>query len=247
MITLISALFPALDQTINQEKWKDLLSLLIETKIPLVLYVDSELIESLETSFDLSSHVIRVMDHDKLTQGLWLFDKFYKLGKEQNLTDEALISLLIRIRSLGWLNDESIFNPFHTTRFVWLDPTLLDEINPCYLQSEGGVNRIAPLLSQMLILQRPGGEVEESISSKLFGGNCSVLSTVNNAYWNAYAETLNRGQLPCFPSLINSLCLHMPENFSRFILQSNGLEGAFFETINKGIVPIETTYVNRYE
>ena len=108
MITLISALFPALDQNINHEKWKDLLSLLIDTQIPLVLYIDPELMVSLEASFDLSRHVIRVMDNDKLTQGLWLFDKFYKLGKEKNLTDETLITLIIRIRSLGWLNDESI-------------------------------------------------------------------------------------------------------------------------------------------
>jgi hypothetical protein len=39
----------------------------------------------------------------------------------------------------------------------------------------------------------------------------------------------------------------MPENFSRFNLQSNGLEGALFEALNKGIVPIETTYVKHYE
>ena len=247
MITLISALFPALDQNINHEKWKDLLSLLIDTQIPLVLYIDPELMVSLEASFDLSRHVIRVMDNDKLTQGLWLFDKFYKLGKEKNLTDETLITLIIRIRSLGWLNDESILNPFQTEKFVWLDPTLLDEINPYYLKSEGSLDLIASLLSQMLIMERPRTEEEENISSKLFGGNISVLSTVNNAYWNAYSEALNQGHIPCFSSLINNLCLHMPENFSRFNLQSNGLEGALFEALNKGIVPIETTYVKHYE
>ncbi len=247
MITLISALLPSLDRDRHDEQWKDLYQLLLDTKIPLVLYMEPELMAILGTNFDPSRLVIRPMNIDTLTSGLWLYDDFFALGKSLHIKTEELMVILIRLRSLGWLNDESIFNQFGSERFIWIDPTLLDEINPSYLHSQRGLSLMGPLLEQMLILQQPNLDINESVSTKLFGGNASVLSAINNAYWNTYALSIKQGRMPTFSSLIATLCQSMPEYFTRYILQSNGLEGALFEDIGKGVVPVETTYLQTYE
>lgn len=101
MITLISALLPSLDRDRHDEQWKDLLQLLLDTKIPLVLYMEPELMAILDTNFDPSRHVIRPMNIDVLTQGLWLYDDFFALGKSLHIKTEELMITLIRLRSLG--------------------------------------------------------------------------------------------------------------------------------------------------
>ncbi len=247
MITLISALIPSLDSKKNLENWKDMLQKLQNTQIPLVLYVEPELIEILNETFNLSKHIIRPMGMDLLKSGLWLNEDFFYLGHELGINPEELMVTMIYLRSLGWLHDESIFNPFGSESFIWIDPTLLDEINPYYIHNERGLSLMEPLLEKMFILQKPNDDISEGISFKLFGGNCSILSTINNAYWNAYSDSLKKGKMPSFSSIIGGIYLNMPEHFYRYVMQANDLEGALFEAINKEKVSVETTHIKTYE
>ena len=247
MLTLISALLPSLDNDKTLENWKDLLQKLQNTQIPLVLYVEPEFIGGLNESFNISKHIIRPMDMNLLKSGLWLNEDFFSLGNDLGINQDILMRTMIHLRSLGWLNDESIFNPFGSKSFIWIDPTLLNEINPYYIHNERGLSLMEPLLEMMFILKQPNSDINEAISPKLFGGNCSVLSKINNAYWTAYSHSLKIGKMPSFSSIIGDIYFNMPEYFSRYIMQPNNLEGALFEAINKEKVPVETTHIKTYE
>lgn len=247
MITLISALIPSLDNNKNIDNWKDLLQKLQSTQINLVLYVEPDFIETLNKIINPSKHIIRPMDVALLKSDLWLNEDFFSLGSDLGINPDELMITLIHLRSLGWLNDESIFNPFKSESFIWIDPTLLDEINPYYIHNERGLSLMEPLLEKMLILINPNSDIKEAISCKLFGGNISVLSKINNAYWTSYSRSLKNGNMPSFSSIIGDIYLNMPEYFSRFLMQSNGLEGALFDAIDKDTVLLETTYIKTYE
>jgi hypothetical protein len=144
---------------------------------------------------------------------------------------------------LGWLHDESIFNPHGSQGFVWLDPLLLDEVQPAYLACRGPLSRIEPLLDPVLLLAGTEGGDGQGFSDALFGGVAYRLSTVNQFYWQAYAQLIRQRQLPSFTSLMNMLWKELPGSFQRFNLQSNGLAGTFFEALRGGPLALETLHL----
>lgn len=239
MLTIVSGVFPFLDRDRSESAWLDFARHLFATGLPVVLYGDPALLKNLEQNS--TSSTLRPTSEDALRGDLWLRQELHAAAAGAGMSADQELALIAGIRSLGWLHDESIFNPHQSRSFLWLDPLFLDEVQPAYLASGGPLHQIEPLLDPMLLLgweDHPAGE--PAFRGTLFGATGAALSTVNEAYWRAYQRMLERGQLPTLPLLLAELWRDGPGCFQRFPLQPNGLAGAFLEAVQRNAVLLET-------
>jgi hypothetical protein len=244
MVTLVSGLMPCLDRERGEQEWLHFADLLLATGFPLVLYGEPSLVEKIDRGpRDTGGHVaLRPLNECSLRSGLWLHEEFQRLAELAGHDPDQVLGRMIRLRAMGWLHDESIFNPHGSQSFLWVDPLLLDEVQPGYLARGGPLSRIEPLLDPLLLLAGSDIGAGQGYSEALFGGAAYRLPAINHAYWQAYAERISQGQLPCFPSLVKILWKELPGCFQRFNLQSNGLAGSFFEALRGGPVKLETLH-----
>jgi hypothetical protein len=212
--------------------------------MPLVLYGDPGLIEKVDTGPQgaIRSAVLRPLSEDALRRGLWLHGELQALIEASGHDPDQGLARMARLRALGWLHDESILNPHGSQGFVWVDPLLLDEVQPAYLACRGSLSRVEPLLDPVLLLGRSDSGDGQGFSDALFGGIACRLGAVNQNYWQAYAQLISQRQLPSFALLMTMLWKELPGSFQRFNLQSNGLAGTFFEALLGGPVAIETLH-----
>jgi hypothetical protein len=247
-ITLVSGLLPCLDRSRTKSEWMDFVRTLSAPGLPLVLYSDPTLIEEVQRlRRDVKGGLtLRSIDEHALRNGLWLHSRLQGLidANADTESDQAL-EKIARLRALGWLHDESIFNPYRSDAFVWVDPLLTQEVQPAYIEELGALNLLEPLLDPMLLLAQCGQDNLSGFSDAIFGGLATALRTVNGAYWHAYATSIDQGEIPTFDSLMKILWKNLPEVFQRYNLQSNGLAGAFFSTLVTGSVQIESLKIMR--
>jgi hypothetical protein len=242
MVTLVSGLLPCLDRKRGESDWLHFAHLLRATGLPLVLYGEPGLMDKADTGprGSVGSAVLRPLNEDALRRGLWLHEELQALAEASGHDADQVLARMARLRAMGWLHDESIFNPYGSQGFVWVDPLLLDEVQPAYLTCRGALSRIEPLLDPVLLLARSDCGDGQGFSDALFGGMANRLGAVNQIYWHAYAQMISQRQLPSFALLMTVLWKESPGSFQRFTLQSNGLEGAFFEALLSDLVALET-------
>jgi hypothetical protein len=246
MFTLVSGLLPCLDRKRVESDWIEFAKLLRLTGLPSVLYVEPGLINKLDIGAKggAGAIVLRPLDESSLRQGLWLNENFQALTHASGENPDEELKRIVRLRALGWLHDESIFNPHASQGFVWLDPLLLDEVQPAYLASNGSLSLIEPLLDPMLLLANLDGADGRGFSEALFGGLSAELPLINQAYWQVYAHLISQHKLPTFTSIMSILWHELPGSFQSFNLQSNGLAGSFFEAMRAGPVSLETLHLS---
>jgi hypothetical protein len=246
MVTLVSGLLPCLDKERGESDWLDFAHLLRATGLPLVLYCEPGLIDKVNTGPQgaLGSAVLRPLHEDALRRGLWLHEELQALTEASGHEPDQGLARIARLRAMGWLHDESIFNPHGSQGFVWVDPLLLDEVQPAYLACRGPLSRIEPLLDPVLLLGRSDCGDGQDFSETLFGGAAYRLGAVNQIYWQAYAQMISQRQLPSFALLMTMLWRELPGSFQRFNLQSNGLAGTFFEALLGDPVVVETLHLS---
>jgi hypothetical protein len=213
--------------------------------LPLVLYGEPGLVERVDTGprGAPGSTVLRPLSEDALRRGLWLNEELQALTEASGHGPDRALALMARLRAVGWLHDESIFNPHRSQAFLWADPLLLDEVQPAYLACGGPLSRIEPLLNPMLLLARSDCGDGLGFSDALFGGTANRLRTVNQMYWHAYAGLIRQCRVPSLSLLMTMLWQESPGTFQRFNLQANGLTGAFFEALPRGPVALETLHL----
>jgi hypothetical protein len=239
MLTIVSGLFPFLDRERGEDTWLEFARQLLASGLPTVLYGAPNLLNTLDKK--PTSSTLRPTTEGALRSDLWLHQELHTVAARSGMSADQELALIAGIRSLGWLHDESVFNPHRSRSFLWLDPLLLDEIQPTYLVSGGPLHRIEPILDPMLLLgweDHPNDE--PAFRGTLFGATAAALPAVNEAYWLTYQRMLERGQLPSLPLLLAELWRERPGCFQRFPLQPNGLAGAFLEALQRDAVLLET-------
>lgn len=249
MVTLVSGLLPCLDREREEPDWLHFAHVLQATGLPLVLYGEPGLLEKIDTGPPgaVGWAVLRPMNEEALRRGLWLHEELQALTEASGLDADQRLARMARLRAIGWLHDESIFNPHGSQGFVWVDPLLLNEVQPAYLTRRGPLGMIEPLLDPLLLLAGSDCGDGQSFSDALFGGVADRLHTVNQFYWQAYAELISQHRLPSFALIMSMLWKELPGSFQKFNLQSNGLAGTFFEAMLGRTLALETLHLSLVE
>ena len=148
------------------------------------------------------------------------------------------------------LNDVTIWNPFSTERFIWLDAGITSTVYEKYFVENNVLNKLTPYLDPFLFLSYPyeanneihgfdfnamnrytGKKVEYVCRGGLFGGTKEIINQANGLYYNLLESSLNEGLMGTEESIFTIMSYIEPEKYRRYALDGNGLIVKFVQDL----------------
>ena len=156
------------------------------------------------------------------------------------------------------LNDVTIWNPFNTKHFMWLDAGITNSVYEKYFTDNRALDKIAPYLEQFLFLSYPyeanseihgfdfdainrysGKKVTYVCRGGLFGGTRDSINQANATYYSLLDRTLSDGYMGTEESVFTIMSYLEPEKYRRYSLDSNGLIVKFAQALLDNKVELE--------
>lgn len=156
------------------------------------------------------------------------------------------------------LHDASIWNPFNTDYFFWLDAGITSTVPSGHLIHDKALDRLTDYGNPFLFLSYPyesageihgfdqkemdriaGEPVKYVCRGGLFGGHKEQIHEANGTYYTLLQDTLNRGYMGTEESLFTLMSYREPQIYRRFMLDDNGLIVKFTEALLKNTVELE--------
>jgi O-methyltransferase len=170
------------------------------------------------------------------------------------------------------LNDASIWNPFGTEYFFWLDAGITNTVPSTHLIENNVLHKLTDFGNPFLFLSYPY-EAENEIHGfeynmmnelshdkvkyvcrgGLFGGHVDQLHEANSTYYPTLTRTLNANYMGTEESIFTIMAYNEPHIYKRYELDGNGLIGKFTQSIIENKVTLTepedrrpTTNVKKY-
>jgi len=156
------------------------------------------------------------------------------------------------------LNDVTVWNPFNTEYFIWLDAGITNTVNQNLLINDRALDKIIPYLNDFLFLSYPyettteihgfdftainrfaGQTVKYVCRGGLFGGKKEVISQANSTYYSTLFSTLDSGYMGTEESIFAIMSYREPNIYRRYSLDGNGLIIKFIESLLNDNVVLE--------
>ena len=148
------------------------------------------------------------------------------------------------------LHDVTIWNPFDTDKFIWLDAGITNTVYNKYFTENGVLDKITDYLDPFLFLSYPyessgeihgfkfdamnryaGSKVEYVCRGGLFGGTKKAIHEANGIYYSLLDRSLSEGFMGTEESIFSVMSYLKPEMFRRYSLDSNGLIVKFTQAV----------------
>ena len=160
------------------------------------------------------------------------------------------------------LHDASLFNPFDTEYFAWIDGGITNTVHEGYFTHDKVLDNIHKCLEKFFFISfsyRDGPEIHgfprEAMNKYcgedpqyvcrggFFGGHKDFISKANSLYYNLLQNSLNEGYMGTEESIFTIMSHIEPENYSRYELaeDNSGLISPFFESVKNGTTEIQET------
>ena len=155
------------------------------------------------------------------------------------------------------LNDVTIWNPFNTDYFIWLDAGITNTVPHGHLAYDNVLDKLIPYLNPFLFLSYPyqadneihgfnynainkysGKKVDYVCRGGLFGGHKSQINEANATYYSLLDKTLSAGYMGTEESIFSIMANIEPEIYRRYELDGNGLIVKFTEALLKDNVKL---------
>ena len=162
------------------------------------------------------------------------------------------------------LNDVSIWNPFDTEYFFWLDAGITNTVPVTHLVNDNVLDKLTDYGNPFLFLSYPydanteihgfefgamnryaGETVKYVCRGGLFGGHKQQLNEANSTYYALLSKTLNEGYMGTEESLFTIMSYLEPDLYRRYELDGNGLIVKFTQAINDNSVTLTTPSIRR--
>ena len=156
------------------------------------------------------------------------------------------------------LNDVTIWNPFNTKHFMWLDAGITSTVYEKYFTDNRALDKITPYLEQFLFLSYPyeanaeihgfdfnainrysGKKLQYVCRGGLFGGTRESINQANSTYYALLNTTLNSGYMGTEESVFTIMSYLEPEKYRRYSLDENGLIVKFMQALLDNKVELE--------
>jgi hypothetical protein len=156
------------------------------------------------------------------------------------------------------LHDASIWNPFNTDYFFWLDAGITNTVSAQDLINDRVLDKLSRYANPFLFLSYPyesageihgfqqreinrlaGEPVKYVCRGGLFGGHKDQIRDTNAEYYTLLQSTLERGYMGTEESLFTILAHRQPSIYRRYSLDSSGLIGKFTEALKTSAVNLE--------
>jgi O-methyltransferase len=157
------------------------------------------------------------------------------------------------------LNDASIWDPFGTEYFFWLDAGITNTVPSTHLIENNVLHKLTEHGNPFLFLSYPyeanaeihgfefdamnrfaGSKVEYVCRGGLFGGHKQQLNEANSTYYSLLTKTMNAGYMGTEESIFTIMSYSEPDLYRRYELDSNGLIVKFTQAVIDNDVKIVT-------
>ena len=157
------------------------------------------------------------------------------------------------------LNDASIWNPFGTEYFFWLDAGITNTVPSTHLIENNVLHKLTEFSNPFLFLSYPyeanteihgfefdamnrfaGSKVEYVCRGGLFGGHKQQLNEANSTYYSLLTKTINAGYMGTEESIFTIMSYNEPDLYRRYELDGNGLIVKFTQAVIDNDVKIVT-------
>lgn len=155
------------------------------------------------------------------------------------------------------LNDASIWNPFDTEYFYWLDAGITNTVTADHLTTGNVLEELNSVSNPFLFLSYPyraeneihgfdyskineysNAEVEYVCRGGLFGGHKTQLNKANATYYSILDRSLGEGLMGTEESIFTIMSYLEPDIYRRFELDDNGLIVKFTQALKDGNVTL---------
>lgn len=155
------------------------------------------------------------------------------------------------------MNDASIWNPFDTEYFFWLDAGITNTVPYSHLVENNCLNDLPQHGNPFLFLSYPydaeneihgfkydainrysGKDVKYVCRGGLFGGHKDQLREANAAYYSLLDRTLGEGLMGTEESIFTIMSYNEPDLYRRFELDGNGLIVKFTQALVENTVSL---------
>lgn len=155
------------------------------------------------------------------------------------------------------LNDVTIWNPFNTDYFFWLDAGITNTVPHSHLAHDNVLEKLIDYGNPFLFLSYPyeanneihgfdfeainlysGKKVEYVCRGGLFGGHKTQINQANATYYSILDKTLSSGYMGTEESIFSIMANTEPNIYRRFSLDGNGLIVKFTEALKNDNVKL---------
>jgi hypothetical protein len=156
------------------------------------------------------------------------------------------------------VNDVTIWNPFNSDYFIWLDAGITNTVYEKYFTDYKALDKITPYLDSFLFLSYPyeavdeihgfdfetmnryaGAKVEYVCRGGLFGGRKNIINEANILYYSLLQKSLNEGYMGTEESIFSLMSYIEPEKYRRYALDGNGMIVKFIQALLDDKVELE--------
>lgn len=157
------------------------------------------------------------------------------------------------------LNDATIWDPFNTEYFIWLDAGITNTVYEKMFTDTKPLDKIIPYLNSFLFLSYPYDAVDEIHGFKydainryagetvkyvcrggLFGGKKEDIHSANATYYSTLQQTLNDGYMGTEEAIFLIMTYREPHIYRRYALEGNGMIAKFIQALIDDNVTLET-------
>jgi hypothetical protein len=235
-------------------------------KIPqnLFIYIPEEFESYVRERRDESNTFIKVYsleDLQRLYSPFW--DKTQSIRQNADWLSQATWLPDSPQASLEWynpivqskmflLNDATIWNPFDTDYFYWLDAGITNTVPSGYLTNDNVLDKLPTYSNPFLFLSYPyeanteihgfnyqkinqysNADVNYVCRGGLFGGHKHQINKANGTYYSLLDRSLSEGLMGTEESLFTIMSYLEPNIYQRYELDSNGLVVKFIQALHE--------------
>jgi len=253
----------------------------LKIDVPMVVFIPNQYKEFVETRRKKeNTHIVvfELEDIKKLYAPFW--NKTQEIRTDEkwlNLTGEGGWLRGSPQAVLEWYNpivqskmfllhDASIWNPFDTDYFFWLDAGITNTVPMDHLVHRNALDDITKYANPFLFISYPyessgeihgfeleamnkfaGADVKYVCRGGLFGGHKLQIREANATYYSTLIQTLSSGLMGTEESIFTIMSYIEPELYRRYMIDGNGLISKFTGALLDGTVELEETPKNTFK
>lgn len=256
---------------------------LLKTDVPMYIFADKSDEEFIWSIRDRSNTVVNFMSLEELkkwfeftekTNSIRVQEKWLSQASWLRESPQATLECYnpVVMSKMFMLNNVTIWNPFHSDYFFWIDGGITSTVHYGYFTHDKVFDKLPKVLDEnkdFIFLSYPyegGTEVHGFEREQLanlcntdyvkyvcrggfFGGKKDTINQINGLYYSYLKNSLHSGLMGTEESIFTILMHNHGDIITQYMVEGNGLVWPFFEdvkdgTYNKKIVNREPDIVN---
>jgi uncharacterized protein HtrL/YibB-like len=245
------------------EHYKSKFAELLEVDVPMVVFGDEDLREFVFARREGRPTDFRVRPASHFRDHFDFYDRVQEIRTDQAwlsqtgwLSESTQASLELYnpmvMSKMFLLHDASIWNPFGTEHWAWIDGGITNTVHPGYFTRDRCLSKMARFLERFFFISFPyedGAEVHGFDRGGMerycgqqptfvcrggfFGGHIDCLSDVNEHYYEVLSSSLYEGLMGTEESIFTIMAYEEPTLYERYPLREehSGLILHFFEHV----------------